>query len=120
MCLVTNVMLIYACFLLQVFNEINSRDVEKINIFRGMFSSWVFLSVIVSTVAFQVIIIEFLGTFASTVTLDWQLWVLSILIGFISMPVAVVLKCIPVESKTKHHTKHHDGYEALPSGPELA
>lgn len=107
-------MLIYVCFPLQVFNEINSRDVEKINIFRGMFTSWVFLIVIVCTVAFQVVIIEFLGAFASTVPLNWQLWVLSILIGFVSMPVAVVLKCITVETKTKHH----DGYEALASGPQ--
>ncbi|GFY98201.1 autoinhibited Ca2+-ATPase 11 [Actinidia rufa] len=38
----------------QVFNEINSRDIEKINVFRGMFSSWIFIAVMVSTVAFQV------------------------------------------------------------------
>lgn len=104
------------CMFLQVFNEINSRDIEKINIFRGMFSSWVFLGVIFCTVAFQAVIIEFLGTFASTVPLNWQLWLLSVLIGFVSMPVAVVLKCIPVETKTMRH----DGYEELPSGPDLA
>ncbi|KAJ7976644.1 Calcium-transporting ATPase, partial [Quillaja saponaria] len=101
----------------QVFNELNSREIEKINIFRGIFDSWVFLGVMVSTVAFQVIIVEFLGTLASTVPLSWQFWVLSVLIGSVSMLVAVVLKCIPVERDT---TKHHDGYEALPSGPVLA
>ncbi|KAH7511823.1 hypothetical protein FEM48_Zijuj12G0023400 [Ziziphus jujuba var. spinosa] len=100
----------------QVFNEINSRDIEKINIFRGMFDSWVFLGVMVGTVVFQVIIVEFLGTLASTVPLSWELWLLSIIIGSISLPVAVVLKCIPVEFTAKHH----DDYEALPSGPELA
>ncbi|BFG38038.1 hypothetical protein CerSpe_243120 [Prunus speciosa] len=76
----------------QVFNEINSRDIEKINIFVGMFDSWVFLGVMVCTVAFQVIIVEFLGAFASTVPLSWQLWLLSILLGSISMLLAVVLK----------------------------
>lgn len=99
-----------------MFNEINSRDMEKINIFRGMLDSWVFLGVMVCTVVFQVIIVEFLGTFASTVPLSWELWLLSIIIGSVSLPVAVVLKCIPVEFTAKHH----DGYEALPSGPELA
>ncbi|KAJ7976747.1 Calcium-transporting ATPase [Quillaja saponaria] len=99
----------------QVFNELNSREIEKINIFRGMFDSWVFLGVMVSTVAFQVIIVEFLGTLASTVPLSWQFWLLSVLIGSVSLLVAVILKCIPVE-----RTKHHDGYVALPSGPELA
>lgn len=106
------------CFSLfrQVFNEINSRDIDKINIFRGMFGSWIFLGVMFCTVTFQVVIIEFLGTLASTVPLNWQLWLLSIVIGFVSMPIAVVLKCIPVETKTKQH----DGYDKLPSGPQLA
>ncbi|WOH06463.1 hypothetical protein DCAR_0625891 [Daucus carota subsp. sativus] len=99
----------------QVFNEINSRDIEKINIFRGMFSSWIFIGVMLATVIFQVIIVEFLGAFASTVPLSWQLWLLSILIGFVGMPIAVVLKCIPVERRVP---KHHDGYDRLATGPE--
>lgn len=83
-----------------------------------MFDSWIFLSVILATAVFQVIIVEFLGTFASTVPLTWQFWLLSVLLGVLSMPLAVILKCIPVERATT--TKHHDGYEALPSGPDLA
>lgn len=106
-------MCFFAC---QVFNEINSRDIEKINIFRGMFDSWIFLAIIFSTVAFQIVIVEFLGTFASTVPLNWQFWLLSVLIGAVSMPIAAIIKCIPVEREAKHH----DGYEPLPSGPELA
>ncbi|XP_062117819.1 putative calcium-transporting ATPase 11, plasma membrane-type [Humulus lupulus] len=113
---VLNTLIFNAFVFCQVFNEINSRDIEKINIFHGMFSSWVFIAVMIVTVAFQVIIVEFLGAFASTVPLSWQLWLLSVGIGSISLIVAVVLKCIPVEKKIKHH----DGYEALPSGPELA
>ncbi|KAG5539135.1 hypothetical protein RHGRI_019629 [Rhododendron griersonianum] len=106
----------------QVFNEINSRDMEKINILRGIFSSWLFMTIIVSTVAFQVVIVEFLGTFADTVPLSWELWLTSIVIGAVSLPVAVVLKCIPVgKSKVRNIVqKHHDGYDPLPSGPDLA
>uniref|UniRef100_A0A7N0USN7 Calcium-transporting ATPase n=1 Tax=Kalanchoe fedtschenkoi TaxID=63787 RepID=A0A7N0USN7_KALFE len=103
----------------QVFNEINSRDMEKINIFSGMFDSWVFLGVIISTVAFQVIIVEFLGAFADTVPLSWEQWIASVLIGAASLPVAVVLKCIHVEKQSTPPTQH-DGYEPLPSGPDLA
>ncbi|RID54407.1 hypothetical protein BRARA_G01734 [Brassica rapa] len=44
--------------------------------------------------------------------LHWQHWLLCIVIGSISMILAVGLKCIPVESNS-----HHDGYELLPSGP---
>ncbi|XP_059310313.1 calcium-transporting ATPase 4, plasma membrane-type [Lycium ferocissimum] len=101
----------------QVFNEINSRDMEKINIFRGIFGSWVFIGVMLSTVIFQVVIVEFLGTFASTTPLSWQLWLISVLIGAASLVVAVIVKLIPVEKETP---KHHDGYDLLPSGPELA
>lgn len=80
-----------------------------------MFSSWIFIGVMLATVIFQVIIVEFLGAFASTVPLSWQLWLLSILIGFVGMPIAVVLKCIPVERRVP---KHHDGYDRLATGPE--
>ncbi|XP_058107272.1 putative calcium-transporting ATPase 11, plasma membrane-type [Magnolia sinica] len=104
----------------QVFNEINSRDIEKINVFRGLFSSWVFIGVMVATVVFQVIIIEFLGTFASTVPLSWQLWLISILIGSVSMIVSIGLKCIPVESIKQTYAENHHDYQPLPSGPELA
>ncbi|XP_038876143.1 calcium-transporting ATPase 4, plasma membrane-type-like isoform X1 [Benincasa hispida] len=103
----------------QVFNEINSRDMEKINVFKGIFGSWVFMGVMASTVGFQIIIVEFLGTFAETVGLSLKLWVISIIIGAVSLPIAMVLKCIPVSnSKTTCH--FHDGYEPLPTGPDLA
>ncbi|XP_065038274.1 probable calcium-transporting ATPase 8, plasma membrane-type isoform X1 [Musa acuminata AAA Group] len=99
----------------QVFNEINSLEMERINVFRGILSNWIFVTILASTVAFQVIIVEFLGTFASTVPLGWQLWLLSLLIGSISLIVAVILKCIPVQSNRVHG---QNGYEALPGGPE--
>ncbi|KAH7654897.1 P-type ATPase protein [Dioscorea alata] len=102
----------------QVFNEINSRDMEKINVFRGLFSSWIFAVVLVATAAFQVVIVEFLGAFASTVPLNWHLWLLTILIGAISMIVAVILKCIPAE-KPKFSAHDTDGYEPLSGGPEM-
>ncbi|KAF5785937.1 putative P-type Ca(2+) transporter [Helianthus annuus] len=100
----------------QVFNEVNSRDIDKINIFRGMLSSWIFIGVMLATIVFQIIIVEFLGTFASTVPLDRDLWLLSIGIGFVGMPIAVVLKCIPVEKPKQQY----DGYERIPDRPENA
>lgn len=92
---------------------------EKINVFKGIFGSWVFIGVMASTVGFQIIIVEFLGTFAETVGLSWRLWVISIIIGAVSLSIAMGLKCIPVSnSKTACH--FHDGYEPLPTGPDLA
>ncbi|XP_051138879.1 putative calcium-transporting ATPase 11, plasma membrane-type isoform X2 [Andrographis paniculata] len=104
----------------QVFNEINSRDIEKINIFRGILGNWVFNGIIFATVVFQVVIIEFLGTFASTVPLSWQLWLLSVALGAVSLPLAVVIKCIPVTRRPDASKNRGDGYEPLPSGPDAA
>ncbi|XP_073264182.1 calcium-transporting ATPase 4, plasma membrane-type isoform X2 [Populus alba] len=107
--------------LCQVFNEINSRDMEKINVFKGIFSSWIFLAVMFSTVTFQIVIVEFLGTYANTVPLRWELWLASVLIGAASLVISVILKCIPVGTNKEDNTaKHHDGYEPLPSGPDMA
>ncbi|XP_021887883.1 putative calcium-transporting ATPase 11, plasma membrane-type [Carica papaya] len=117
--LVLNTMIFNIFVFSQVFNEVNSRNIEKINVFRGIFDSWIFIMVMASTVAFQAIIVEFLGTFARTVPLSWELWLLSVVIGFVSMPVGVVLKCIPVVQDSSK-AKDQDGYEPLPSGPEMA
>ncbi|KAL9142448.1 hypothetical protein ABFS82_14G170200 [Erythranthe guttata] len=104
----------------QVFNEINSRDMERINIFRGIFSSWIFVMVMVSTVTFQTVMVQFLGKFADTVPLSRDLWLVSILIGSVSLIVGTVLKFIPVSTKSSRVFEHHDGYEPLPTGPDLA
>ncbi|KAL7586630.1 hypothetical protein Lser_V15G38720 [Lactuca serriola] len=97
----------------QVFNDINSREIDDINVFRGMFSSWIFMCVMILIVVCQVTIVEFLGTFASTMPLDWQLWVLSIVVGLVSMLISVVLKCISAVKEP-----YDDGYEILPAGLE--
>lgn len=89
---------------------------EKINVFRGILKNWIFISILTATVIFQVIIVEFLGTFANTVPLSWELWLLSIILGSVSMVISVILKCIPVESR-KTDIKPH-GYELIPEAPE--
>nr|DAD29591.1 TPA_asm: hypothetical protein HUJ06_031059 [Nelumbo nucifera] len=118
---VLNTFLFNSFVFCQVFNEINSRDMENINVFRGMFNSWVFIVVMFCTIVFQILMVEFLGTFASTVPLSWQLWLFSILIGSISMVFAVIIKQIPVEpARNTTNSQHYYGYVALPTGPELA
>lgn len=92
---------------------------EKINVLKGIFDSWVFMMVIISTTIFQIIIVEFLGTFAETVPLNKELWLVSVLIGAASLLISVILKFIPI-AKKEHSNRHHDGYERLPSGPDMA
>ena len=81
---------------LQVFNEFNARDMEKVNVLKGLHKNAVFISVLFFTVLFQVVLVEYLGKFASTVPLSLPEWGLCVVIGFFSMPIAVVVKFIPV------------------------
>jgi Ca2+-transporting ATPase len=101
---------------LQVFNEVNSREMEKINVFSGIFSSWVFPAVVGATAGFQVILVELLGTFAGTVHLSGWLWLMSVLIGSVSLVVGAILKCIPISSRDASSDRH-DGYQPIPTGP---
>lgn len=66
--------------------------------FKGILKNYVFVAVLTCTVVFQIIIIEFLGTFANTYPLSLQQWFVSILLGFLGMPVAAALKMVPVGS----------------------
>ncbi|CAH9078633.1 unnamed protein product [Cuscuta europaea] len=80
----------------QVFNEFNARKPEEINIFKGVHKNRLFVFIISLTVVFQVLMINFLGKFTSTVRLNWKLWLVSLAIGFMSWPLAMVGKLIPV------------------------
>ncbi|KAK3156146.1 hypothetical protein QOZ80_2AG0103440 [Eleusine coracana subsp. coracana] len=93
---VKNTVIFNTFVLCQVFNEFNSRKPEELNIFDGVSRNHLFLGVVSITVILQVIIIEFLGKFTSTVRLSWKLWLVSVVIAFVSWPLALVGKFIPV------------------------
>ncbi|XP_009757245.1 calcium-transporting ATPase 8, plasma membrane-type [Nicotiana tabacum] len=96
---VKNTLIFNAFVLCQVFNEFNARKPDEINVFRGVHKNRLFISIIGFTLVLQVIIIFFLGKFVSTVRLSWQLWLVSIVIGLISWPLAALGKLIPVPEK---------------------
>ncbi|KAA8522598.1 hypothetical protein F0562_013041 [Nyssa sinensis] len=97
--LILNTLIFNSFVFCQVFNEINSRDMERIDVLKGILDNYVFVCVLACTVFFQIIIIEYLGTFANTSPLTLSQWFLSVFIGFLGMPIAAVLKMIPVENK---------------------
>eukprot|EP00250_Pteridium_aquilinum_P029769 c40095_g1_i1 orf=53-3082(+) len=107
---------------LQVFNEINSRDMEKLNVFSNILTNKVFMLVMLFTVVFQVIIVEFLGDFADTVPLNIEFWAISVLLGFCSLFVGILVKFIPVPSKPlteflpwRQNSAENSGYMSLQS-----
>ncbi|XP_037491919.1 calcium-transporting ATPase 4, plasma membrane-type isoform X2 [Jatropha curcas] len=77
----------------QVFNAINNHEVQKLNVFRGLFN-WHFFAVMAFIVVSQVIIVELWGSFSNTVPLCWELWVISALLASTSMILAAMLKLI--------------------------
>jgi Ca2+-transporting ATPase len=93
---VRNTVIFNAFVFCQIFNEFNSRKPDQINIFQGLFSSHSFIGIISITLVLQVLIVEFAGKFASTTQLDWKKWIISIIIGFLSCPLAAIVKLIPV------------------------
>ncbi|KAL3646422.1 Calcium-transporting ATPase 2, plasma membrane-type [Castilleja foliolosa] len=97
--LVLNTLIFNTFVFCQLFNEVNSREMEKIDVLDGILENYVFVMVVGATVFFQIIIIEYLGTFASTTPLTFMQWFMSIFFGFLGMPIAVFLKQhIPVDA----------------------
>ncbi|XP_044498781.1 calcium-transporting ATPase 2, plasma membrane-type-like [Mangifera indica] len=94
--IVLNTLIFNAFVFCQVFNEISSREMEKINVFKGILNNNVFVGVVGVTVIFQIIIVELLGTFANTAPLTLSQWGFCLFIGFLGMPIAAILKMIPV------------------------
>ncbi|XP_020572634.1 calcium-transporting ATPase 9, plasma membrane-type-like [Phalaenopsis equestris] len=80
----------------QIFNEFNARKPDEMNVFRGVTKNRLFMGIVGITLILQILIVQFLGKFFKTDRLDWQLWLVSIGIAFLSWPLAVVGKLIPV------------------------
>ncbi|KAG4145762.1 hypothetical protein ERO13_D05G114200v2 [Gossypium hirsutum] len=93
---VKNTLIFNAFVMCQIFNEFNARKPEEINCFKGVTKNYLFMGIIGFTFVLQIIIIEFLGKFTKTVRLYWKLWLVSLGIGIVSWPLAIVGKLIPV------------------------
>lgn len=93
---VKNTMIFNAFVMCQIFNEFNARKPDEMNVFSGVSKNPLFVAIVGVTFVLQIIIVTFLGQFAHTVPLSWQLWLASIVIGLVSWPLAVVGKLIPV------------------------
>eukprot|EP00250_Pteridium_aquilinum_P029824 c40185_g1_i1 orf=407-3571(+) len=102
-----NTTIIFNAFVLcQLFNEVNARQLEEWNIFKGLFSNKLFLGILSGTLILQVIIVEFLNKFASTVKLSWHHWLICIIIGLLSWPIAWIGKLIPVPKRSLWNAWH--------------
>ncbi|XP_021984701.1 calcium-transporting ATPase 12, plasma membrane-type [Helianthus annuus] len=92
--------IIYNTFVLcQVFNEFNSRKLEKRNIFKGIHKNRLFIGIIGITIILQIVMVEFLNKFADTERLNGVQWGICIGIAALSWPIGWVMKLIRVPDK---------------------
>jgi len=91
-----NTLLFNAFVFCQVFNEINSRKVNREhNVFGGLHTNWIFIAVLVFTVAVQILLVQFGGKVFKTEPLSLELWGYSVAIGAASLVVGAVLRFLP-------------------------
>ncbi|KAI1843539.1 hypothetical protein JX265_014130, partial [Neoarthrinium moseri] len=85
---------------MQIFNQWNNRRLDnKFNIFEGLFQNWFFVGINIAMMGAQVLII-FVGgrPFSIAETRPPQTgpqWAYAIVLGFISIPVGILIRLIP-------------------------
>lgn len=93
--------IIFNTFVLcQLFNEVNARQPYRRNIFYGILNNYLFMGIVATTILLQVVMVEFLEKFASTMRLDWQHWLVCVALASLSWPIAFLAKAIPVPQKS--------------------
>ncbi|ETV93814.1 calcium-translocating P-type ATPase, PMCA-type [Aphanomyces invadans] len=84
---------------LQLFNELNCRKIhDEINIFEGLVDSAIFFNISIFQVVCQVLIVQFGGRPFSCIELDAAQWLFCIGVGFLSLPLGLVLRLMPTPS----------------------
>ncbi|KAL0295027.1 UNVERIFIED_CONTAM: Calcium-transporting ATPase 12, plasma membrane-type [Sesamum calycinum] len=96
---VKNTLIFNTFVLCQVFNEFNSRNLEKQNVFKGIHKNKLFLGIIAITIILQFVMVEFLKKFADTVRLSLAQWGICIAIAALTWPIGWIMKFVPVTKK---------------------
>ncbi|KAH6767766.1 ATPase E1-E2 type family protein / haloacid dehalogenase-like hydrolase family protein [Perilla frutescens var. hirtella] len=96
---VKNTIIFNTFVLCQVFNEFNSRNLEKRNVFKGIHKNRLFLGIIAITIILQIVMVEFLKKFADTVSLSLEQWGICVAIASLTWPIGWVMKFVPVTKK---------------------
>jgi hypothetical protein len=81
---------------LQIFNEINCRRLDnKINVFSGIQRNMFFIVIMVIMIACQTFIIFVGGAAFSVTRLNGYQWLISIALGFVTIPAGAIVRLIP-------------------------
>ncbi|KAF9581818.1 hypothetical protein BGW38_001037 [Lunasporangiospora selenospora] len=81
---------------LQVFNELNCRRIDdSLNVFKNLHNNKIFIIVQVIVLGCQFVIVEFGGKAFKTTPLTGNQWLVTLLIGSLSLPVGLCLRLLP-------------------------
>lgn len=80
---------------LQIFNELNCRRIDTINVFKDIQHDYIFIAVQASVLVCQVLIVTFGGIAFSTVPLSPLHWLITVAIGALSLPVGFIIRMVP-------------------------
>ncbi|ORY75416.1 hypothetical protein BCR37DRAFT_384043 [Protomyces lactucae-debilis] len=80
----------------QIFNQLNNRRLDnKLNVFEGITRNWFYWIINLVMIGGQIMIIFVGGRAFSVVRISGTDWAISIIVGLISIPVAIIIRLIP-------------------------
>ncbi|KAF1945231.1 calcium transporting P-type ATPase-like protein [Clathrospora elynae] len=83
---------------MQIFNALNNRRLDnRFNVFEGITHNWFFIVILAIMIGGQTMIIFVGGVAFKVVRLNGAQWGYSIVLGFLSLPIGVIIRLIPDE-----------------------
>jgi len=90
---------IFNCFIFcQFFNEYSSRLLnDEWNMFAGLHGNYMFLIVSALTFGIQIFLVNLGGEFVKTTPISMYLWIITVGIGAITIPLGMLMRLIPIK-----------------------
>ena len=105
---------------MQLFNEVNSRKVNREwNVLQAMFDNWMFPAIVLGTVFVQFLMVQFLGSFASTTPLNGAEWALCIGLGAGCLPMGIIQRLVQVDYEFGQIELAEDTFEGAHLGDAM-
>ncbi|PLW48503.1 hypothetical protein PCASD_04243 [Puccinia coronata f. sp. avenae] len=82
----------------QIFNQFNARVLDRsFNVFHGIQRNYYFMVIFLIMLGGQILIVEVGGAAFQVTSIGWRDWLISVIIGLISLPLGVLIKLVPTE-----------------------
>lgn len=92
----------------QIFNQINCRRLDRhLNCFEGFWRNYWFMGIFLIMVGGQIIIIEFGGAAFQVTRLNGRDWGISLVIGFLAIPLGALIRLLPTDPFARFLIKLH-------------